>query len=57
MTPVFMRGVGGNSGCFAVESALDELAYELSVDPPSSCGCATMPMSTRAAAPRGPANG
>jgi xanthine dehydrogenase YagR molybdenum-binding subunit len=33
MTPVFMRGVGGNSGCFAVESALDELAYELSVDP------------------------
>jgi xanthine dehydrogenase YagR molybdenum-binding subunit len=33
MTPVFMRGVGQNSGCFAVESALDELAYELSVDP------------------------
>jgi xanthine dehydrogenase YagR molybdenum-binding subunit len=33
MTPVFMRGVGGNSGCFAVENALDELSYELSVDP------------------------
>ena len=33
MTPVFMRGVGGNSGCFAIESAMDELAHELSVDP------------------------
>jgi xanthine dehydrogenase YagR molybdenum-binding subunit len=33
MTPVFMRGVGQNSGCYAVESALDELACELSVDP------------------------
>jgi xanthine dehydrogenase YagR molybdenum-binding subunit len=33
ITPVFMRGVGHNSGCFAIESALDELAYELSLDP------------------------
>jgi xanthine dehydrogenase YagR molybdenum-binding subunit len=33
MTPVFMRGVGQNSGCYAVECALDELACELSVDP------------------------
>jgi xanthine dehydrogenase YagR molybdenum-binding subunit len=33
MTPVFMRGVGHNSGCFAIESALDELAHELSLDP------------------------
>src|SRR5689334_21051984 len=33
MTPVFMRGVGQNSGCFALECALDELAYELGLDP------------------------
>jgi xanthine dehydrogenase YagR molybdenum-binding subunit len=33
MTPVFMRGVGGNSGCYALECALDELAYQLDVDP------------------------
>jgi xanthine dehydrogenase YagR molybdenum-binding subunit len=33
MTPVFVRGTGGYSGCYALESALDELAYELSIDP------------------------
>jgi xanthine dehydrogenase YagR molybdenum-binding subunit len=33
MTPVFMRGTGGCSGCYAVECALDELAHELSIDP------------------------
>jgi xanthine dehydrogenase YagR molybdenum-binding subunit len=33
MTPGFMRGTGGYSGCYALESALDELAHELSIDP------------------------
>jgi xanthine dehydrogenase YagR molybdenum-binding subunit len=33
MTPAFMRGTGGFSGCYALECALDELAYELSMDP------------------------
>ena len=33
MTPAFMRGTGGYSGCYALECALDELAYELSIDP------------------------
>jgi xanthine dehydrogenase YagR molybdenum-binding subunit len=33
MTPVFLRGTGGSSGCCALECALDELSYELSIDP------------------------
>jgi xanthine dehydrogenase YagR molybdenum-binding subunit len=33
MTPVFVRGTGGYSGCYAIESALDELAHDLSIDP------------------------
>jgi len=33
MTPVFVRGTGGYSGCYALECALDELAHELSIDP------------------------
>jgi len=32
-TPVFMRGVGQSSGGFAIESALDEIAHELGIDP------------------------
>jgi len=32
-TPTFMRAPGESSGSFALESALDELAHELSVDP------------------------
>jgi len=33
MTPVFMRGVGQSTGAFALESALDEIADELGIDP------------------------
>jgi xanthine dehydrogenase YagR molybdenum-binding subunit len=33
MTPAFMRGTGGYSGCYALECALDELAHELRIDP------------------------
>lgn len=33
MTPTFMRGVGHSSGLFALESAIDELADELGIDP------------------------
>jgi xanthine dehydrogenase YagR molybdenum-binding subunit len=32
-TPTFMRAPGESSGSFALESALDELAYALAVDP------------------------
>jgi xanthine dehydrogenase YagR molybdenum-binding subunit len=32
-TPTFMRAPGEASGSFALESAMDELAYELKVDP------------------------
>lgn len=32
-TPCFMRGPGEAPGLFALESAMDELAYELGVDP------------------------
>lgn len=32
-TPTFMRGPGEASGVFALECALDELAYELKLDP------------------------
>ena len=32
-TPTFMRAPGESPGTFAVESALDELAYELGMDP------------------------
>lgn len=32
-TPVWMRGPGEATGCFALESALDELAYKLKMDP------------------------
>jgi xanthine dehydrogenase YagR molybdenum-binding subunit len=33
MTPTFMRGVGYSTGLFALESAMDELAYKLGIDP------------------------
>jgi xanthine dehydrogenase YagR molybdenum-binding subunit len=32
-TPVWMRGPGEASGCFALESAIDELSYKLKIDP------------------------
>jgi xanthine dehydrogenase YagR molybdenum-binding subunit len=32
-TPTFMRGPGEASGIFALESAIDELSYKLSLDP------------------------
>jgi xanthine dehydrogenase YagR molybdenum-binding subunit len=32
-TPTWMRGPGEASGCFALESAMDELAYQLKLDP------------------------
>lgn len=32
-TPTWMRAPGGVSGAFALESALDELAYKLKIDP------------------------
>jgi xanthine dehydrogenase YagR molybdenum-binding subunit len=32
-TPTFMRAPGESSGSFALESAMDELAYELKIDP------------------------
>ncbi len=33
MTPTFMRGPGESTGMFALESAMDELAYALGLDP------------------------
>ncbi|MFI6577423.1 xanthine dehydrogenase family protein molybdopterin-binding subunit [Nocardiopsis sp. NPDC050513] len=33
MTPTFMRAPGEASGAFVVETAMDELAYELGIDP------------------------
>ncbi len=32
-TPTWMRGPGPATGCFALECALDELAYKLNIDP------------------------
>jgi xanthine dehydrogenase YagR molybdenum-binding subunit len=32
-TPIWMRGPGEATGCFALESAMDELAHELKIDP------------------------
>ena len=32
-TPTFNRGPGESSGTFALESAIDELAYALDIDP------------------------
>ena len=32
-TPTFMRAPGETPGCFALESAMDELAYEMKIDP------------------------
>lgn len=32
-TPTWMRGPGETTGCFALESAIDELSYALSIDP------------------------
>ena len=32
-TPIWMRGPGEATGCFALESAMDELAYKLNIDP------------------------
>jgi xanthine dehydrogenase YagR molybdenum-binding subunit len=32
-TPTWMRGPGPASGCFALECALDELSYQLKIDP------------------------
>ena len=33
ITPTFMRGPGESTGSFALESAIDELAYDLKMDP------------------------
>ena len=54
-TPTFMRGPGYSTGVFAMESALDELAYELGVDPvelrlrnePEEDPASGLPFSTR----------
>lgn len=32
-TPIWMRGPGPASGCFGLESAIDELSYKLNMDP------------------------
>jgi len=32
-TPIWMRGPGEATGCFALESAMDELAFSLNIDP------------------------
>lgn len=32
-TPIWMRGPGEATGCFALESAMDELAFQLNLDP------------------------
>lgn len=32
-TPIWMRGPGEATGCYALESAIDELAYKLKMDP------------------------
>jgi len=32
-TPIWMRGPGEATGCFALESAIDELSYQLKMDP------------------------
>ena len=32
-TPIWMRGPGEASGCFALESAIDDLSYQLKMDP------------------------
>jgi len=32
-SPIWMRGPGEATGCFALESAIDELAYKLNMDP------------------------
>ena len=32
-TPTWMRGPGPASGCFGLESAMDELSYKLNIDP------------------------
>jgi xanthine dehydrogenase YagR molybdenum-binding subunit len=41
-----MRGPGESSGIFALESAMDELAIELGIDP-IELPCKTNPHSTR----------
>jgi xanthine dehydrogenase YagR molybdenum-binding subunit len=54
-TPIWMRGPGYATGAFVVESAMDELAYELGVDPielrlrnePGSDESTGLPFSTR----------
>jgi len=35
-TPTYMRAPGESSGSFALESAIDELAHELGIDPSTS---------------------
>lgn len=32
-TPTWMRGPGEATGCFALESSIDELSYTLNMDP------------------------
>ncbi len=32
-TPIWMRGPGEATGCYALESAMDEMAYKLNIDP------------------------
>ncbi|GAA3626844.1 hypothetical protein GCM10022419_135330 [Nonomuraea rosea] len=52
-TPTYMRGPGAATAAFPIECAMDELAYQLGIDP-SNCGCATNPSVTRAPECRSP---
>jgi xanthine dehydrogenase YagR molybdenum-binding subunit len=55
MMPNFMRGVAQSSGLFGLESAVDELAFELGLDP-IEIRCVTTPTLTRAQALHGQAS-
>jgi len=48
-TPLYMRGPGESSGVFALDSAIDELAYKLKIDP--------LELRVRNHADKDPANG
>jgi len=54
-TPLYMRGPGECSGVFALDSAMDELAYKLKIDP-LELRIRTMQPPIRRAGCRGPAN-
>jgi xanthine dehydrogenase YagR molybdenum-binding subunit len=55
-TPTFMRAPGEASGSFALESAMDELAVELGMDPRWRCASGITPSAIRARNCRGRAN-